>query len=102
MVLREAQGQRLTGELKSFRQANLVIEAMDGDTVRYIAVEASFTGDERDTNRALRNASFLTRFTGLAATAAIASVTNDDEIEWQISSGAVHWHEIEEKDIEPD
>ena len=65
MVLKAAQGRPLSNEYRSFRDADLVIEATDGETVQYIAVEASFTGDLRDTNRALRNASFLTEFTGL-------------------------------------
>jgi hypothetical protein len=92
---------QLSNDFKSFRQADLVIEATDGESVRYIAVEASFTGDYRDTNRALRNASFLTEFTGHPALAAIASVGNNEEINWHIASGDVYWHAIKEKDLEP-
>ena len=80
----------------------LIIEALDGETPCYIAVEVSFTADPRDTNRALRNASMLTEYTGRPARAAIASVRNDHSINWQIESGAVHWHQIDERDIEPD
>ena len=101
MVLKAAQGQPLSSEYRSFREADLVIEATDGESVQYVAVEASFTGDLRDTNRALRNASFLTEFTGLPARAAIASVRNDEEINWRIASGDVYWHEIPEKGLEP-
>ena len=99
MALKAAEGTLLTNELKSFRRADLVIEATDGETVQYIAVEVSFTGGSRDTNRALRNASFLTELTGLPARAAIASVRNNDSISWQITSGAVYWHELEERDL---
>ncbi len=102
MVLKAAQGRPLSNDFKSFRLADLVIEATDGETVQHIAVEASFTGDYRDTNRALRNASFLTEFTGRAARAAIASVRNDDDINWLIVSGDVYWHEIREKDLTPE
>ncbi len=52
-------------ELRSFRRADLIIEATDQNGAPcYIAVEVSFTANGRDTSRALRNAEFLTRFTG--------------------------------------
>ena len=66
-------------EMRSFRRADLVIEieAMLGERA-YIAVEVSFRADDRDTTRAIRNARYLTRFTGVPAYAAIASVYIDD------------------------
>ena len=102
MTLTAAAGRRLTNSQRSFQNADLIIEALDGDTPCYIAVEVSFTADPRDTNRALRNATMLTEYTGRSARAAIASVRNDHSINWQIESGAVHWHQIDERDIEPD
>lgn len=102
MTLKVAAGRRLTNNQRSFQAADIVIEATDGGTPCYIAVEVSFTADTRDTNRALRNASMLTEYTGRKAWAAIVSVRNDDSIGWQIESGAVYWHQIEERDIEPD
>ena len=102
MTLTAAAGRRLTGNQRSFQNADLIIEALDGDTPCYVAVEVSFTADARDTNRALRNASMLTEYTGRPARAAIASVRNDHSITWQIESGAVHWYQIDEDDIEPD
>ena len=102
MVLKVAAGRRLTNNQRSFQAADIVVEATDGDTPCYIAVEVSFTADTRDTNRALRNASMLMEYTGRRAHAAIVSVRNDDSIGWQIESGAVYWHQIEERDIEPD
>lgn len=102
MTLKVAAGRRLTGNQRSFQNADLIIEALDGETPCYVAVEVSFTADARDTNRALRNASMLTEYTGRPARAVIASVRNDHSITWQIESGAVHWHQIDEDDIEPD
>ena len=102
MTLTAAAGRRLTNNQRSFQNADLIIEALDGDTPCYIAVEVSFTADPRDTNRALRNATMLTEYTGRPARAAIASVRNDHSINWQIESGAVHWYQIDEDDIEPD
>ena len=87
------------GEVNSFRRADLVIAAVAADgATQYIAVEISYTADERDTNRALRNARLLTRFTGHPAHAAIASVRIVDEIRDVIASGQVHWHELDDRD----
>lgn len=89
-------------ELESFRNADLIIEARDGAETHYITVEASFTSDHRDTDRAQRNASFLTRFTGCPSHAAIASVRNDHATNAQIASGVVHWHRIPLRDLDPE
>ena len=84
------------GELLSFRRADLVIAAADAEgNTHYIAVEVSYTADERDTARALRHAGFLARFTGCPAHAAIASIRNDDRIQPLIAGGQVHWHQLE-------
>ncbi len=89
------------GDLRSFHIADLVIEANDdkGD-VHYIAIEVSFTADHRDTDRAIRNARLLTRFTGHPAHAAIGSVRNDREIQDVIDRRQVYWYELEERDPE--
>ncbi len=89
-------------ELRSFREADLVIRAENESGVEYIAVEASYTADSRDTGRALRNARFLMEFTGRPAQAAVASVRKDNEIEDLISSGSVYWYETAERDVEPE
>ena len=87
------------GALLSFRRADLVIAAADGDgATHYIAVEVSYTADDRDTGRARRNAGLLTRFTGCPARAAIASVRNDDRIRHLIDGGQIHWHQLEDRD----
>ena len=86
-----------TNELRSFRLADLLIEATDGENTHYIAVEASFTADGRDTTRALRNARFLTQFTGCPSHAAIVSVRNDHQVTSEIESGAVFWYEMEDR-----
>ena len=91
-----------TRELRSFRRADLVIEAGDGDDIRLIAVEASFTASQRDASRARRNAVLLSRFTGKPAHAVIASVRNDHDAEAELAAGNVHWHELEERDMEPE
>ena len=88
--------------IASFVDADLVMEARDSDgQAMYIAVEVSYTGNRSDTRRAMRNAEFLTRFTGCAARPAIASVRNDPEIAELVDGGQVHWHRVRERDLEP-
>ena len=67
--------------MRAFRRADLVVEVTDSEEqTRYIAVEISYTADDRDTDRAIRHAEYLTRFTGIPAYAAIASVRIDNRI----------------------
>ena len=88
--------------LRSFRNADLVIEANDGTDTRFIAMEISFTAGQRDCSRAIRNASLITRFTGKAAQAAVASVRNDREAAEAVESGAVYWHPLEDRTPTPE
>ncbi len=67
--------------MRRFRRTDLVIEATDyDDTVHYVIVEISYTADSRDTDRAIRHAEYITRFTGVPAYAAISSVYIDNRI----------------------
>ena len=100
-MTRGAVGRIPTNELRSFRRADLVIEATDGSSTHYISVEASYTADQRDTDRAQRNARFLTEFTGQTAHAVIASVRNDHHAEQQINSGAVYWQPLDDRGPAP-
>ena len=82
-------------ELDSFSKADLVIKAKDGDLLtNYIAVEISYTADQRDIDRAKRNAEFLTKFTGRPAHAVVASVRNDSVVSNLVSVGYVNWYSI--------
>ena len=88
-------------ELRSFAKADLVIKAKDGSRLtNYIAVEISYTADQRDTERATRNADLLTRFTGRPAHAVIASVKNDHAVSRLVEEGLMHWHEIAQRDLQ--
>ena len=95
MAVNAAQGNPLTLELKSFRSADFIIEAADGDQICYILIEASCTLDHRDTDRAIHSAALLTQFTGKPAKPAILGIRVDDEIKPLIESGQVFWYEIE-------
>ena len=88
---------------RSFVRADLVIEVTDSaGAIHYIAVEASYTADQRDTSRAQRNAALLTRFTGHPAHAAIASVRNVHEIQPLIDNGTVYWYTLAPSDFTPE
>ena len=87
----------------SFIEADAVIEATnDAGETHYVAMEASFTADERDTNRAVRNAGYLTRFTGQPAHAVVAALRIDNRIADVITSGQVHWCRLDEEDLQID
>ena len=88
---------------RSFFRADLVIEVTDSaGAIHYIAVEASYTADQRDTSRAQRNAAILTRLTGHSAHAAIASVRNVREIQPLIDNGTVYWYALNPNDFTPE
>ena len=90
-------------DLKSFENADIVLRASHRDSgdIHYIAVEASFTGGEDDTCRALRNAQYLTRFTGQPAHAVVAALRLTPEAEAAIRLGNVTWYETERRHLEP-
>ena len=90
------------GDLRSFRRADLIMEATDsgGGETCYIAVEISFTANGRDTTRVLRNAEFLTRFTGKRSYAAVAGLYRDDRIRDCIESGEVLWYQLDPEVLE--
>lgn len=105
--LRELVRQGHTDEDKrsrqSFIRADLVVIAEDaGGNTHYVAVEASYTGDARDTARARRNADLLQRFTGCPAHAMVASVHNDQDIQAEIDGGEVHWYALDPDDFTPE
>ena len=90
-----------SNELESFRRADLIMEATD-ETGKpcYIAVEISFTANGRDTDRAIRNAGFLTKWTGRPARAVVAGFRRDNRIQSRIESGDVSWHQLDAEDLE--
>ena len=90
-----------SADLRSFRRADLIMEATDeAGATCYVAVEISFTANGRDTKRALRNADFLTRFTGRNAYAVVAGLRRDDRIGDSIDAGAVFWHQLDPEIME--
>ena len=89
--------------LRSFINADVIVEATQADSSTcYIAVEASYTADHRDADRALRNAGYMTQFTGLPARPCIVSVQNVRELGPEILQGDVFWYPIPDQFWEPE
>ncbi len=90
-------------ELRSFRLADMVLRATDSaGTECYVAVEVSYTANGRDTERARRNARFLSRFTGRRADAVVAGLRFDERIRLAVESGEVSWFQLDPEVLEVD
>ena len=90
-----------TNELRSFRRADLIVEATDkNDEVCYVAVEISFTANGRDTVRAIRNAEYLNRFTGRRSYAAVAGLNRDNRVNEIFESGRAFWYQLDPDHLE--
>ena len=101
--LMEMAGNQLDREIgRSFRRADLVIEATKDGAPQYVVLEVSYTADQRDPGRALRNAGLLAQFTGRKATASVASVRNTHEVEQLVESGELYWHPLEDRTPTPE
>lgn len=88
-------------DLRSFRVADLIMEATaeDGE-VCYVAVGISYTANGRDTSRVIRNAEFMTRFTGKRSFAVVSGLYRDDRIQDTIESGELFWHQLTPEQLE--
>ena len=90
-------------DMLSFRRADIIMEAADPDgAVSYVAVEVSYTVNELDVSRAVRNAGMLARFTGKPAHAVVAGLRLDNRVESAVASGAVFWHEMDAHALQAD
>ena len=89
-------GDTPTNVLRSFRKADIVMEAVDESGADCcVAVEVSYTADGRDTTRAVRNAGILARLTGKPTRAAVAGFRFDNNIRGILESGEVFWHQLD-------
>ncbi len=86
-------------EWDSFLIADLIMEATGDTQTCYVAVEASYTADERDTRRAIRNAGYMTRFTGLPAHAIVVAARTDRRIDEMVETGEVHLYRMPERSL---
>lgn len=88
-------------EVTSFVNADIIARVVhpNAEDASYVAIEVSYTVQDNDVRRAVRNAEYLTRFTGLAAQPAVAGVQLDDWAREDVDSGTVLWHQISELDL---
>ena len=90
-------------DVKSFQHADLVLYVSDDQgSPRYLAIEASFTVANRDIDRAVRNASYLTQYTGLRADPVVAGVEVLPETQARIDEREACLYRIERRDLQPD
>ena len=90
-------------ELRSFHRADVIVEAADREGERcYVAVEASYTVNGRDTARAIRNAGLLSRFTGRRSYAVVAGLRRDDRIQDRVDAGEVLWYQLTPEAMQAD
>lgn len=85
-IWQAAERNRLTDDISSqnrisFLKPDIIIEATDKKGKCYVAVEISYTASSNDTERAIRNARYLTQFTGAPAYMAVAGVSKHSEID---------------------
>ena len=80
----------------------MLITTNPGGETHYIAVETSYTADQRDTGRARRNAELLQRLTGYPCHAVVASVQNVHEIESELEGPDLHWYRLDPADFTPE
>ena len=85
-IWQAAERDRLTDEIaagdrRSFLNADIIADALDSQGNEcFIAVEVSYTVQAKDTDRAIRNASYLTRFTGKPSYMAVTGVSKLEEV----------------------
>ena len=96
-----------TGDLTSFQNADLIIQAANRENGRtvYIPVEASFTARSHDFDRASRNARLIEHFKNEPAIPVVASRYLSTEVRTDIlqaiKEGRIHWFQIDQKYLEP-
>ena len=87
---------------RSFYLSDLIIKVpkTNGD-VCYITAEASYTCDDRDTDRAIAHANLLTQMTGEEAWPAVVGVRLDLRVESIVENGNILWYPLDERDMNP-
>ena len=90
-------------EVDSFRHADLVLHVRNTKGhPGYIAVEASFTVNANDVRRAVRNAAYIRKYTGVASYAVVAGVDVMPEAQELIDQGEAYLYLIRPRDLQPE
>ena len=89
-------------DLESFKRGDILAFARDADDRPcYVAVEVSYTVGEEDTERAIRNAAWLTKLTGSPAYAIVSGVEKGTIVDKHIEEKNVLWYPIPDKRLKP-
>ena len=84
----------LTEELRDFLEADLIIIANDNGETTYFAVEIAFRAEHIHSQKAIRYAEILEELSGVKTIPVVASSQISPEVQEQIDSGKVYWHEV--------
>ena len=83
-------------KIKSLVASDIMAETVDAEgNTTYLAVEASYTGDLHDADRARSHAALMQRLTNRPCRAVIASARNKNRVLELIDSGEVAWHQLQ-------
>ncbi len=89
-------------DVESFKNADMVLHVVNSDNQPgYITVEASFTIGDRDVTRAIRNAGYLSRYTGLPAYPVVAGVDILPDAQERIDNGEARLYRIQRRELQP-
>ena len=89
-------------DAESFINADLVMMVNDRSYhPMYMAVEASYTVHSKDVERAVRNADYVQKLTGVPARPVVAGVEMMPDAESLATDRQVDWYQIPPRDLEP-
>ena len=91
-----------SGDVESFKKADLVMLALDQGDPRYLAVEASYTVHRRDVDRVVRNASYLQEYTGIQSVGVVSGKEMMEDVEDYAAENNVRLYHLTDKDLQPD
>ena len=94
-MARDGGADLLDDAIKSFLSSDIIAETTDGNgETTYLAVEASYTGDLHDADRARSHAALIQRLTGRPCRAVIASTHKNAGLAKLIDRGEMPWHQL--------
>ncbi len=94
---------RCEGDVESFKRIDAVLLVQDSSgNPHYLVVEASYTVQEGDVERVIRNAQYLEDHTGIKSVPVVAGKQGMvDALELAAENG-VEWYQLTNRDLQPD
>lgn len=94
IVRKSIGGRRLTDELRSFLDVDLVVVASNNGEAKYLVVEIAFNARQIHSRRAVRFARLLEEHSAVSTIPVVASYHVTHEVQQEINSGQVYWHYV--------